>query len=447
MDTPICDFVQEYADSNTVRLHMPGHKGKNFLGMEKLDITEIDNADILYNADGIIRRSEENASSLFGTAITLYSAEGSSLCIRAMLYLAMINGKANGKPPLIAAGRNAHKVFMTAAAMLDLDILWLFPENQDNMISCNIDAELLDKTLSQTNEKPAAVYITSPDYLGNISDIPSLARVCRKYGVLLLVDNAHGAYLNFLPQSLHPMDMGADICCDSAHKTLPVLTGGAYLHISRNAPKALCDQAENAMSIFASTSPSYLVLQSLDAANQYLSQDYTKRLVKFAEKVSDLKERLIQTGYSLIGNEPMKLTIAPKSYGYTGNELAKILSGKGIVCEFADKDYIVMMFTPETGASDIERLEKVLCQIKKKFKITEEPPILTKPLKVKSARDALFSPHRQLDVHKCCGMVLASANVSCPPAIPIVVCGERIDESVIRCFDYYGIKTCFVAIE
>ena len=123
MKTPICDFVNEYNKSGKLRLHMPGHKGKDFLGIEGYDITEISGADVLYNADGIIRESEENAARLFGTAKTVYSAEGSSLSIRAMLYLAVIYAKENGRKPIVAAGRNAHRVFMTAAALLDFEIV------------------------------------------------------------------------------------------------------------------------------------------------------------------------------------------------------------------------------------------------------------------------------------------------------------------------------------
>ena len=122
MDTPICDFVKDYAHNDALRLHMPGHKGQGPLGVESLDITEIGGADVLYAAKGIIRRSQANAAALFGTGRTVYSAEGSSLCIRAMLYLAMLQARADGKTPRIAAGRNAHKAFMTAAALLDLDI-------------------------------------------------------------------------------------------------------------------------------------------------------------------------------------------------------------------------------------------------------------------------------------------------------------------------------------
>ena len=111
METPIWDFVRDYGSKDNIRLHMPGHKGKKRLGVEALDITEIDGADSLYEASGIIRESEENASALFGSP-TFYSTEGSSQCIRAMLYLALLHAKELGKRPVIAAGRNAHKTFL-----------------------------------------------------------------------------------------------------------------------------------------------------------------------------------------------------------------------------------------------------------------------------------------------------------------------------------------------
>ncbi len=273
MDTPICDFVRQYAAGDSLRLHMPGHKGQPFLGVEELDITEIDGADVLYQAEGIIKRSEENAAALFGTARTVYSAEGSSLSIRAMLDLLLRYGRRMGRPPLIAAGRNAHKVFLTAAALLDLEIAWIFPEERESLVSCRISGEALDGFLSRMARKPIAVYITSPDYLGNVADIAALSAVCHRHGVLLAVDNAHGAYLRFLPADRHPSSLGPDVCCDSAHKTLPVLTGGGYLHISKNAPAALGEPVEASMALFASTSPSYLILQSLDMANRYLAED------------------------------------------------------------------------------------------------------------------------------------------------------------------------------
>ena len=121
MHTPICDFVSRYCEEKALRLHMPGHKGNGVLGVEPYDITEISGADSLYEASGIIHESERNAAELFGTAATFYSAEGSSLCIRAMLYLALCYAKKEGKKPLILAARNVHKTFVFAAAVLAID--------------------------------------------------------------------------------------------------------------------------------------------------------------------------------------------------------------------------------------------------------------------------------------------------------------------------------------
>ena len=124
---------------------------------------------------------------------------------------------------------------------------------------------------------------------------------------------------------MHPLSLGADICCDSAHKTLPVLTGGAYLHISENAPELIKEKAQYALSLFASTSPSYLILQSLDFCNTYL-ENYKETLLSFLPLIDKMKAKLQEKGFSFYGDEPMKLTISAKSYGYKGTELADILS-------------------------------------------------------------------------------------------------------------------------
>ncbi len=441
MHTPICDFVRRYAESGALRLHMPGHKGSAMLGFEHLDITEIDGADSLYEAGGIIRESEANASTLFGTP-TFYSTEGSSQCIRAMLYLAMQHAKAQGKQPRIAAARNVHKTFLSATALLDLPVTWL-RGTEENYLACRISADSVESALAAA-DKPTAVYLTSPDYLGNIADIPAIAEVCHRNGVLLLVDNAHGAYLKFLPQSAHPSDLGADLCCDSAHKTLPVLTGGAYLHV---ADGTLAAQAKNALALFGSTSPSYLILQSLDAANAYLADGYAARLAVFASDVHQLEKVLRAHGYMLDGNEPLKITICAKAYGYDGKQLAAMLLKNGIVCEFADPDFTVLMLTPEIGAEGLEKLEKALLSIPQKAGIVAPPPPLCNCERVMTVREASLSLCETVPARESVGRVLAAASVGCPPAVPIVVCGERIDRAAVRCFAYYGIDTVTVVKE
>ena len=424
---------------------MPGHKGASFLGFEHLDITEIDGADSLYEASGMIARSEENASRLFGCK-TLYSAEGSSQCIRAMLYLVQLSARRKGKRPRIAAGRNAHKTFLTAAALLDMEVDWLYPKDSAGYLSCSLTAEDISEYLEKTAEKPAAIYLTNPDYLGNLVDIAPIAEVCRQNGVLLAVDNAHGAYLKFLPQSRHPVDLGADICCDSAHKTLPVLTGGAYLHFSAEWEKNFGSQAKNAMAVFGSTSPSYLILQSLDRANAYL-ETYPEKLALFLKQVTDLKNALREHGYSLYGNEPLKVAIAAKPYGYSGTALGEILKRQGIVPEFADPDYLVLMLTPETGREGLDRLLTVLLRVPRKEPIVNRAPVLRPAVQAMSIREAMLSCSESVPVSRSLGRILAVPTVGCPPAVPIVACGERIDSHAIACFDYYGISQCWVVKE
>ena len=445
MDTPVCEFVRRYAESNTVRLHMPGHKGRAVLGVEHMDITEIDGADSLYEADGIIRRSEENASRLFGCK-TFFSTEGSSQCIRAMLYLAMLHAKEQGRKPLIAAARNVHKTFLSAAALLDLEVMWLYPKRMESYLTCQISPQELEAIFCSAVQKPTALYLTSPDYLGNLTDITGLSEVCRRHGVLLLVDNAHGAYLRFLKPSLHPIDLGADLCCDSAHKTLPVLTGGAYLHLSPAVEYLLAGQIKNALALFGSTSPSYLILQSLDAANVYLD-DYEEKLRDFLSLVEVLKRDLESGGYCLIGQEPLKITISAKLYGYTGIELAEILSKQNIMCEFADPDFLVLMLTPEIGKEDMKKLRDTLLAISRKESLSLSQPSFQIGEKILSIRDAMFSPSEVVPVSESEGRILAAPSVGCPPAVPILVCGEKIDLCAVECFYYYGIQKVSVVKE
>lgn len=436
MKTPVCDFVRGYAQKEKTRLHMPGHKGVSFIGCESLDITEVSGADSLYEASGIIAESEENASALFGCK-TFYSTEGSSQCIRAMMHLVTLYARERGEKTRVLAVRNVHKAFMYAAALLDLDVDWLAGEG--DLLSCEVTAEAVEEYFIHSEKLPHALYITSPDYLGKVADIAGIAEVCRRYGVLLCVDNAHGAYLRFLPVSEHPIDCGAHICCDSAHKTLPVLTGGAYLHIADDAPAFFAERAKDSLALFGSTSPSYLIMQSLDMANKYIAEGYSDVLGEYCLAVMELKDKLRIHGYLLYGNEPLKMTLRAKAYGYLGTELADILRENGIECEFADPDYLVLMLTPEIRREELTRLCGVLCAIPQKTPIFERPPKIKCGERKMSVRDALFSLAETLCSKNAVNRVLASPSVGCPPAVPIAVCGELLDENAVRCFEYYGI--------
>lgn len=442
MKTPIVSFLKSYQEKSPVRMHMPGHKGAGILGFEGMDLTEIYGADELFAAEGIIKESEQNASNLFGCP-TYYSTQGSTLCIQTMCTILCQDAKSKGKKPKILAGRNAHRSFIHAAALLDFEIEWLY--GNSDYLSCKIHAEDLEKAIIES--LPTAVYLTNPDYLGNLLDIQSLASVCKKHNVLLAIDNAHGAYLRFLKDSLYPIDLGADLCCDSAHKTLPVLTGGAYLHLSDSLNQVWKNDVKHFMEYFSSTSPSYLIMASLDAANEVLDTTFKNSLFECIQRVDGLKNTLVQHGYTILSGEPMKITISTKEFGYTGNEIANLLMECDIYPEFYDSDYIVLMPSPYNTKDDLKRLETCLCGIEGKPILVNKLPKLEQSKKAMNVRQALFSSSITLDVSKSLGQVCSSVTVSCPPAILPVIPGEVISESSIEVMKYYGIETVRVVKE
>lgn len=439
MTTPIVDFVSAYANKNISRLHMPAHKGSPLLGCEALDITEISGADVLYSADGIIEESEENATSLFNTKHTFYSTEGSTLAIKAMLAIIKKNVPKN---TTVLATRNVHKSFVYACGLLDITVEWLYPKESEHLCDCNVTPEELSgklQSLKDSDALPCSLYVTSPTYLGKMLDIKGLSEVCKKFGIFLLVDNAHGAYLAFESPSMHPIALGADICCDSAHKTLPTLTGGAYLHISRSFKHYDKADVRAMLSLFASTSPSYLILQSLDLTNAYLADGFTQRLANTEKAVSSLKAELAEIGFECEESEPLKIVIHRKKCGYSGDFLAEHLRAHRVEAEYSDCDTLTLMASTETKALDFERIKSALSLLTPKKQSNADSLPLSAPEQIISIREALFAQSERISVQDSLGRICASPSVSCPPAIPPIISGERIDSDTLKILLYYGI--------
>lgn len=441
MTTPVVDFVRAYASSGTSRLHMPGHKGRGPLGCELVDITEIKGADDLSCPEGIIHESEANATALFGTRATLYSAGGSSQCVKAMLLLCARRSKSRK----ILAARNVHKSFVYACALLDLCPEWLYPVAAGSLCSCPITAQQLREHLAGTDELPCAVYVTSPDYLGGMQDIAALATAAHEFNVPLIVDNAHGAYLRFLAEDAHPITLGADMCCDSAHKTLGVLTGGAYLHISRRSAWDFERGAREALGAFGSSSPSYLIMASLDAFNAQLAGEYPADLDRCVRVLNSLKADLTNCGVHISASDPLRLTVEAYRSGYTGVELAELLREHGCECEFADRDRLVCMFTPANAPRDFDRVRAALATLEHRSAFAPLPAPEPADVDI-TPRAAFLAPRESVPLKRAIGRTMASAAVTCPPAIPIVVMGERISPQHVQLMAEYGIDSADVVI-
>ncbi len=429
MNTPIYDFIKQYSESKMSRFHMPGHKGQKFLGPELFDITEIDGADVLTSSNGIISESQKNATQLFDTGATFYSTEGSTLCIKTMLYSLVLSSDKNPEKTIIAV-RNVHKSFIYACAQLNINIKWIYPQNRKSLCSGIATVDEIKEALLEISN-PIAMFITSPNYLGETSDIKSIAKLCHKKDIPLVVDNAHGAYLKFC--DLHPIHLGADMCCDSAHKTLPVLTGGAYLHISKKSKSRFSHLINHAMSAFSSTSPSYLTLDSLDLANKYIYNGFKEKLDRCIQKVESIKKSLKEQGYSVLDTDPLKLTIETN-----GEFLHSILKKFQIQCEYYDKTNIVFMITPENSEEDLAKLHNALLEISPKKAVY--PPVQPKFERGLSPNEAFLLPFENIDIHQSEGSICADTCVSCPPAVPIVTAGEIINQEAIKLLEFYGHK-------
>lgn len=434
MDTPIIDFLEKYNASGTLRCHMPAHKGKVGFGFGfSDDITEISGADSLFEAEGIIARSERNMSLLYGTAATVYSAAGSTLCIQAMLAIMKREGRR------VFAARNAHRAFLNAAALLDLKVNWIMPEYSSSLLSGEVSAAAAAAALSGCRGEKCCIYLTSPDYTGKVADIAAIAEVCREYDARLIVDNAHGAHLAYMPENMHPIALGADMCCDSAHKMLPALTGSAMLHTVR---KEYVPMLKPAMGLFGSTSPSYLIMASLDYCNKYISERIRVDIAAGIEQISLLRSRF--SGRLLFTDgDPFHITVRASESGISGIRLAGLLRENGCECEYSDSDLVVLLMSPVNTVADYTRLSDALEKSLRGGELIPreaEPFSLSLPECAMSVREAVFAPNETIPVDEAVGRICGAVEVPCPPAIPIAVSGEVISRECVNIFKRYGIS-------
>lgn len=433
--TPLYDAVSAYLSKNPARFHMPGHGGVvealPFFGEAlSFDLTEIPGLDSLYEAQDCILRSERLAAELYGAARTLYSAGGSTLCIQTMLALTAGGGGT------VLFGRNLHRSALAACALLDIAPVFLMPDFSGTLSADSVAAALA------AHPDAKAVFVTSPDYLGRITDLAPIAALCRGAGIPLLVDAAHGAHLPFLDPAINPLSAGADMCANSAHKTLPALTPGAFLHIAQ---ERYVDTAKSRMALFGSTSPSYPVLLSLEACCCFLRTKGRAALAELARRTAALRDAA-RGLYPLTENQdPVRLTLEPWRAGISGRDAAAFLSERGISCEYADDRYVVFILTPFHGDADFARLESALRALESECpRISDSREFASladfqPPAPSMGLRQALFAPSLTLPTDKTVGRIAAEAACPCPPGIPVVVPGERITEKSAFLLNAYGV--------
>lgn len=426
MSKSLFDFLKQYKKAKPVRCHTPGHSGKAralspFKRILGYDITEIDGADSLYASNSIIKACETKAAEIFECEASLISAGGCTLAIQTMLALCV---KANQK---IAIGRNAHRCAVSTLALLGACPIWIYPQG-DMPVSYQDVASVLEQ-----DPEVCAVYLTSPDYCGRLCDIAEIAVLCKTKGIPLLVDNAHGSHLGFLPQELDPIKLGATMAAYSLHKTLPVFTGGALLNI---AEKKYVPDAKHTMAVFGSTSPSYLIMASIDLCLDWLKKQGRSAFSAAQARVDRLKDLARSRGFLCHAelSDKMRLTLDFSDFTQSGCVVAQYFLLRKIVPDFYDSRYVVFILTPQLSRRDFKKIEKALKGIKLTAAASKKEfcplPVCRTAV---SPRTALLAQHETVSLETASGKICAEVLCPCPPGIPVVVPGEEINDAAISC--------------
>ncbi len=450
----IGEMLRQYIDSASGRFHMPGHKGVLPPPLDKaalFDITEVAGADSLYASCGVIADCEARYAAVYGAGASLLSAGGATLCIQGML------GAFCRRGDLVVAGRNAHVSAIHAMGLLGLRPRWVYPALGDGQkgiagLGLPLAAGAIQKAIEDAKgggETVAAVYLTTPDYAGQLADVAAIKTVCRRYDVPLLVDNAHGAHLKFLKFSgadLHPMTQGADACADSLHKTLPVLTGGAVLHLKDAALKA---QAKGAMALFGSTSPSYLIMLSAEMALDALeSGAFEQAMGHLAATVADWKRQAESKEFALPApGDPIRLTLGFGGLGHTRESFGVYLRQLGVEPEYVAGNFAVFLPGNHNTPKDLQRLGAVIANVVRgTLAAPAYLPVAAPPKAAVTLARALTEYERVLHPvdESIIGRIAGEAVTACPPGTALVIPGESIDAALYEQLKNDGIHNVFV---
>lgn len=428
MPTPLYDVLKEYAQQSPARFHMPGHKGA-FLPMEELvaaaplDVTELSFNGNLYEAGEPFDTAQRLWADRLGFESCQFLTGGSTMGIHTALALCCTPGEK------ILVDRSCHRACFHGLALLDLEPVYLErPWLEEEGIIGNILPENVENLL-QKHPEIKTVCITSPTYSGVLSNIPEIANIVHGRGGKLFVDGAHGAHLPFLGVDAFA---GADVVVVSAHKTLPALGQTALLFTNGFDP----DLVRLRASIYGTSSPSYLMLASLDTARDYLEREGASAYRQVAQRVEELRRRFPSLGGGL-PLDPTRLTLRVKD----GPAFAQELERRGIYPEMEDGGHVVLICTPQDLGENFSRLEGSLQELEGEMGPSKPLPAPHLPTQVMSLRKALFAKSVLRPLALCEGWVAAAQIAPYPPGIPVVAPGERITKKELAYFGQIGYNT------
>ena len=477
----LLERLTEYAGSDAYPFHMPGHKRREitdgipggFPDPYGIDITEIDGFDNLHHAEGILKDAMDEAAAIYGTDRSWYLVNGSTCGILSAVFATTENG---GK---ILTARNCHKAVYHAICLNRLEAEYLYPEEITEFgINGGIRAEDVRKALEKDAmhcagnsgdvrgkiTKIQAVLITSPTYEGVVSDIRVIADVAHEYGIPLIVDEAHGAHLEYADQChsfpKSALEYGADIVIQSLHKTLPCFTQTAILHVKGKLVDQ--DRISRYLSMFQTSSPSYLFMAGMERCIRYMDGDgrnemirYEKRLERFMERMEGLQvlevldREICGKSRTVAGWDPSKIVVSTmRAEDFHGEELAETLRRKyHLEMEMTAPEYVIAMTSLMDTEEGFERLGTALLEIDgalrrrtesgRKEKAASETPEgleskVSHPVRRMLICEAMDADTERTAFQDTVGKVSAEFVYLYPPGIPIIAPGEVFTDAIVE---------------
>ncbi len=435
--TPLYDVLRRYTARNPVRFHMPGHKGgklplQELSAAAPLDVTEISGTGNLYCSGEPFDSAQRLWAERFGFENCQFLTGGATMGLHTSLALLCSPGDK------VLIDRNCHRSVFHAMALLDLKPVYLErPWLQEENLIGPIFSEDVEKQLN-LHPDIKTICITSPTYAGVLSNIEEISHIIHARGGKLLVDGAHGAHLPFL--GLDPFS-GADAVVVSAHKTLPALGQGALLFTNG----INSDRVRQMASVFGTSSPSYLILASLDAVQDWMEKGGEMEYRLTALRTLELRKKFPALKEGRLTLDPTRLTLDVKD----GASFSRDLERRGIFPEMQDGGHVIFICTPGDLKENFNCLEEALGELRHQMGSCDPIPAPPLPEQILSPRKALFAPSEILPLERCSGRISAVPLAPYPPGVPVVAPGERITEKELAYFAKigYNITTVPVVLE
>lgn len=448
MNIPIIEGLKDYLKENNIRFHMPGHKGKESLIewnklIPQIDVTEVSGTDNLHQPETIILESQRLASKTFGSKETFYSINGTTGGIYAAI--ASVT-KPNDK---VLVQRNCHKSVYNALIFNNLEAEYVHPVyDKENNIVTGVLVKDIEKKLKK-NPDIKSVIITNPSYYGICSNIKEIADITHKYNMILIVDEAHGSHFQFSKKlPLTAIKAGADIVIQSTHKTLPAFTQSSMVHV--NSSRVDIKKLKKMMTMYQTTSPSYILMASLDIARGYMEDigsgkldkliDYIENKVEYLNNIQGVKvfDQHYINKSNIFDFDITKLLISVD--GLNGKELEKILRRDyNIQLEMSDYFYGLALCTVLDDKEDIDKLVNAIKDISLNKKVKKSTinnfNINIKhiePKKEMTLHSAFYKDKKEIELSKSKGQVSGGFIIPYPPGIPIICPGEIITSEIIE---------------